>query len=230
MAQKAMKIHPLCRLFGSMAPMPAEELAQLTADIRENGIKVPILVNPKRDTIYDGFTRWKIAYDLKLKLPADRFEVFKGKDEEIEKEILSRNLFRRHMTDDQRVAIVDKIRGPQLEKEAKERQSAAGSFKGKGKAKLDGQGSVAAKIAKEAGVSTHKAKQAEKARKAGALEDVISKKTKLRDAAKKGTTKRKPRKEVSFEDQVYKKWTAWINRYPPPQRRQVMALVKKWIG
>lgn len=228
MAKKVMKIHPLCRMFGQIAPMPKAELAQLTEDIRANGIKVPILINKKKDTVLDGFTRWKIAYDLKLKLPNDRFEVFRGKDEEIEKEILSRNLFRRHMTDDQRVALVDKIRGPQLEKEAKERQSKAGSFKGK--ASLEGKGSVAEKIAKEAGVSEHKAEQAERARKAGTLDDVIAKKTKLRTAAKKGKTKRKPRKEVPFEDQVYKKWTAWINRFPPPQRREVMKLVKGWIG
>src|SRR5262245_54448672 len=118
---KIMKVHPLCRMFGALAPMPEKEHAELVEDIRQNGIKVPILVNAKKDTILDGYTRWKIAYDLKLKLADDRFEVFKGKDEEIEAEILSRNLFRRHMTDEQRVALVSKLRGPQLEKEAKKR-------------------------------------------------------------------------------------------------------------
>ena len=149
MADKAMKVHPLCQMFGSVAPLPKAQLQELTDDIKEHGIKVPILVNKKRDTIIDGLTRWKIAHDLGLKIAKADFEVFTGGDDEIEGEILSRNLFRRHMSEDQRVAVVTKLRRPALEKEAKERQSAAGSFKGD--AKVDGKGSVAAKIAKEAG-------------------------------------------------------------------------------
>src|SRR6266542_2095168 len=174
---KAMKVHPLCRMFGQIAPMPKKELAQLTADIKQNGIKVPILINRKKDTILDGHTRWKIAYDLKLELADDQFEVFEGEDAEIEREILSRNLYRRHLTDDQRIAILSKLRGPQLEKEARERQQAtqlAGKTGGKFAKKAIGddenivadtsqvKGSVAAKLAKEAGTSEHKARQAER--------------------------------------------------------------------
>lgn len=235
MANKVMKVHPLCQQFSRLAPISNEERAEMMEDIKQNGVKVPILIDRKKTTILDGLTRHRIAHDLNLKLKPENFEVFKGKDEEIEKEILSRNLFRRHMTDDQRVAIVSLLRGPQLEKEAKERQSAAGSFKGKakknGNGKTDAEGSVAAQISKSAGVSQHKAEQAEKARKAGLLDDVAAKKTSLRAAAKKaGTKPRKPKKEVPFEDAVYKKWQAWINRFSPPERRKVMALVKGWIG
>jgi hypothetical protein len=119
--------------------------------------------------------------------------------------------------------------GPELQQQAKERQSKAGSFKGK--ANLDGKGSVAAQLAKTAGVSRHKGEQAEAARKSGALDDVIAGKTKLRSAAKKATKKtRKGKTEVPFEDQVYKRWTKWINFYAPPARRDVMKLVKGWIG
>ena len=82
------------------------------------------------------------------------------------------------------------FRGEQLEKEAKERQAdKGGSFKGKGKGNGKGngnsgaKGSVAAHIAKEAKVSTHKAEQALKAKKAGMLEDVVSGKVSLRKAA-----------------------------------------------
>jgi hypothetical protein len=228
MAEKVMKVHPLCQMFGQVAPMPKEDHAQLLEDIRANGVKVPILVNRKKDTILDGLTRWKIAHDLKIKLGPDRFEVFKGKDDEIESEIMSRNLFRRHMTEDQRASMVTKMLRPQLEKEAKERQSAAGSFKGE--AKLDGKGSVAEKIAEKAGVSQFKAEQAIKADKAGMTEDVISKKTKLSKAASKaGTKPRKPKKEVPFEDQVYAKWTQWINRFSPPLRQRVRDMVQVWL-
>lgn len=231
MAVKAMKIHPLCRMFGAQAPMPPKEMDDLIEDIKQNGIKVPILVNKKRDTILDGATRWRIAYDLKLDIPKKEFEVFQGKDDEIEGEILSRNLFRRHMTPKERSEIVSKILGPKLEKEAKERQSAAGSFK----KKQDGAdaGATVAHLAKKAGVSVHTQKQSEKLRKADLLDDVIAKK-KTRAAALKqaGTKRRKPSKPKvvpPFEDVVYKKWCTWINKFGS-QKRRVMELVKGWIG
>ena len=125
--KKVMKIHPLCRMFGKLAPLNKDEKAQMMEDIRVNGIRVPILVNKKKkDTILDGATRWGMAYDLKLdrtdpeKVP---FTVFESDDEaEIKKEIASRNLHRRHMNDEQRVAIVSELFGQQLEAEAKERK------------------------------------------------------------------------------------------------------------
>jgi len=233
-------------MFGQIAPMPKKELAQLTADIKQNGIKVPILINRKKDTILDGHTRWKIAYDLKLELADDQFEVFEGEDAEIEREILSRNLYRRHLTDDQRIAILSKLRGPQLEKEARERQQAtqlAGKTGGKFAKKAIGddenivadtsqvKGSVAAKLAKEAGTSEHKARQAEKARKGGGLDDVLAGKEKLHKAAAKAPAKtRTSKKEVPFEDQVYSRWTRFVNHYPPADRRTVMELAVAWVG
>jgi hypothetical protein len=248
---KAIKVHPLCRKFHGLAKMPDEELAQMKADIEANGIKLPILVNKNRDTILDGLTRWEIAHDLKLKLDprdpeCDCFEVFEGSDDEIQAEILSRNLYRRHITDDDRVVIIGMFRGPQLEKEARERMKKgrpprtypenkigsgrAGSF---GKPVPEG-GSVAEQIAKEAGVSKHKGEQEEKARKAGMLDDVLDHKIKLREAAKKaGKKSRKPTGKAKitkppFADEVYKKWTAWLNRFGS-QRREVMELVVTWV-
>src|SRR5215475_1963308 len=84
MANKTMKVHPLCQMINSMAPLPKDQMAELVADIKTNGIKVPILV--KGPTILDGLTRHRIAFDLKIEVPT---EEFKGKDEDIEKEILS---------------------------------------------------------------------------------------------------------------------------------------------
>ena len=113
-----------------------------------------------------------------------------------------------------------------MEKEAKERQkegrrqlpltAGSGAFKGKGKGKGknrngDTEGSVAAHIAKETGSTQYKAEQAEKAPKAGLLDDVIAKKTTLRKAASKaGKKTRKPKPEVSFEDAVILRWVRWI--------------------
>ena len=248
---KTMKVHPLCKLFGELAPMPEEQYAEMVANIKANGIKVPILVNQQQNTILDGHTRWKIAYELELTEDQIPFEVFKGNPEREADEILSRNLYRRNMTDDQRVAIVSKLRGPQLETEAKERQSAGGGDKRSEAYHQNNKSDpddvpqtafaeteissdaepihVAAKIAKEAGVSEHKGRQAEKARKAGTLENVIAGKEKLHTAAKKTPSKRKPREPVPWEDSVYAHWTRFINHYPPDVRRQVHSLVLGWI-
>lgn len=233
-------------MFSTVAPLSTGERGELLEDIKQNGIKIPILVDRKKTTILDGLTRWRIAHDLKLKPGAIPMEVFKGKDESIPAEILSRNVHRRHLSDDQRAALVSKIRGPELEKEAKDRQSAGGGDKRStayvensvtGRAagsfgKKEGvQGSVAEKIATEAGTTIHKAKMAEKARKGGLLDDVVAGKEKLAKAAKKaGKSKRKPakKKEIPFADVVFKKWTQWINRFSPPDRQNVMVMVKEW--
>jgi hypothetical protein len=270
---KAMKVHPLCLTFSTIAPLSKQERAEMLEDIKQNGIKIPILINEAGDTIIDGYTRWKIAYDLGLRKSQVPIQRFKCKAEEIEGEILSRNLFRRHMTDDQRLAIFAKVKGPQLEKEAAERKEAGRKAGGKarhgqlkhqnsissfsegseayvenkisdppeeayaensGKLKSDADscgkelpegGSVAAQIAQRMGVSQRKAEQIEKARKAGMLDEVITGEQRLREAAAKTGKKRK---DVPFEDAVYKKWSAWLNRFAPEQRR-VMELIHDWI-
>jgi ParB-like chromosome segregation protein Spo0J len=218
-------------MFSQIAPLSKEERAEMFADIKENGIKVPLLVNKKKDTIYDGYTRWGIAYDLKLAPKDIPMDVFTGTEEEIEAAILSRNLFRRHMSDSERAALVSKILGPIAEKEAKQRQSAAGSFDDKSKGKGTGKGKRVAELAKKAGVSEHKMAQAEKARKAGMIDDVLSKKTTLRKASQAGGTRKKsgePAKELSFADALYKKWTAFVNRIDHPKRRQALELIAGW--
>ena len=83
-------------------------------------------------------------------------------------------------------------------------------------------------------MSEHKARQAEKARKAGVLGDVLSKKTSLREAASRGQTKKRKTAEWTFaelskalsqphpgeiaNDQLYKKWTKWLNQFAPSAR------------
>jgi ParB-like chromosome segregation protein Spo0J len=230
--KKALNIHPVAKLFPTL---PAKEMKELKADIATRGIVMPILVNKKRDTILDGRNRWMIAHDLGFKDLGDKkdqvpFDVFDGSEDEAVAEILSRNLFRRHMTDEQRVTLVAKLRGPALEKEAKERMAKKGTF---GVNKADGKkGSVAEHVAKEAKVSQHKAEQALKVAKAGLAEDVIANKTSLKKAAKtvdKKQGSKKVAKVVTFEEEVWKRWDKWIKSFTPPQRTQVMELVVGFI-
>jgi ParB-like chromosome segregation protein Spo0J len=235
-SNKTFKVHPLARKFSrkdddklGTTAMSDQEYADLKEDIRANGLKIPILINKKKDTILDGATRWKIAHELKMTLPDDAFEVFQGKPEEEEGEIISRNVLRRHLTPDQRAMIISMTFGPAEEKAAKERQSAAGSFKGK--AKLDGKGSVAEALAKKAGVGKSTMEKAEKIRKSGGAElaeDVLAGKQRISKAAKKVPSKRKPKQEKPFEDVVYAKWITWFNRFAPPARNRVRELVHGW--
>jgi hypothetical protein len=45
-----------------------------------------------------------------------------------------------------------------------------------------------------------------------------------------GKAPRKPKKEPSFENQVYKKWTQWLKRFPHEKRREVTNLVHEWTA
>lgn len=221
-----MEIHPVAKMFPTI---PAKEMKELKADIEANGISVPILVNRAKDTIIDGRNRYMIAMELGFDVNDPKkvpLEVFKGTEDEIPQVVLSRNVFRRHLNNDQRVALVAKIRLPQLEAEAKDRMAKKGSF---GAPSADGKkGSVAAHIAKEADVSTHKAEQAVKAHKAGQLGAVIEKKKSLKQAADAAPSKAKPKKapkEKSFEDKVLEKWDRFMKAFAPQQRRQVREVI-----
>jgi hypothetical protein len=163
------------------------------------------------------------------------YDTFMGTDEEIPAEILRLNVFRRHLTDDQRMAAISKVRGPMLEKEAKARQAEGakapqgkgGSFKKNGK----NGGATVAQLAKEAKATPYKAQQAEKARKAGLIDDVIAKKMTLKQAAKQaGGGKRKPRKvQLTLEDEVWQKWARFLKNWPQTQHREVFGYVTTFI-
>jgi ParB-like chromosome segregation protein Spo0J len=222
-----MKIHPFARTFDTLG---GDELELLRDDIKANGIVVPILVNKKLDTIIDGRNRWQIATELGIQKDVP-YDVFQGKDSEIEAEILRLNVFRRHLTEDQRIGYVSKVLGPKYEKAARERQLAAGkksgSFKGNGE-----KGTSVAQLAAAGKTTTHKMGQAEKARKAGLIEDVIQKKMTLKQASKKaGVSKKKPRKTVrTFEDEVWMAWSRLLKHWPQTQHREVIKHVQTFIN
>jgi ParB-like chromosome segregation protein Spo0J len=218
-----MMLHPLASEFPMLT---AKEYKELKADIEVNGIKFPILVNKKKDTIYDGRTRYLIAMELGFKGKKIPMDIWEGKEEDVAKEIISRNILRRHLSPDQRVGIVTKLRAPQLEKEAAERRDAARKTKGSFGGNKEVKGSVAAHIAKETQVSQHKAEQALKARKAGLLEDVIVGTRPLRSASKKVATKKRAKKVIPFEDVVWAKWKKFLNQFALDQKSEVRRIVR----
>ena len=229
---KTLKVHPFAQTFGILQ---GEELNELREDIKANGVRVPIVVNKKRDTILDGRNRWMIATELGISNDVlAGADVFKGSDEDIPFEILRLNVFRRHLSEDQRIAYVSKVLGPKLEKEAKARQGQAGKAGKSGSFKKNGngdKGASVAQLAKDAKSTTYKAQQAEKARKAGLIDDVIEKKMTLKQAAKSVKPKsRKPRKEVSFEDEVYARWKRFLNNWPTTQHQRVFDCVIEFLS
>ena len=224
-----LKIHPFAKTFPTIG---GQELIDLREDIEKNGIVVPILVNKKRDTILDGRNRWMIATELGISKDVP-YDVFQGSDDDVPAEILRLNVFRRHLDDDQRTAFISKVRGPAVEKAAKERQLETAKAGGKsGSFKKNGEtGSSVAQLAKEAKTTTHKMGQAEKARKAGLIDDVIQKKMTLKQAAKKaGSGKAKPRKITrTFEDEVWAAWSRLLKKWPQTQHRDVIKYVQGFI-
>ena len=106
--------------FALKFPPPSEKnRTALKADIASNGLLSPIIVNEKSE-ILDGRHRYEICRELGLKpRVVQLFELLGGKQVNEIDFIFSANFHRRHLTDDQRVAIFAEFL-PQLRKEAQE--------------------------------------------------------------------------------------------------------------
>lgn len=226
MSLKVMKVHPAAAAF---PVIKSKEFNELKADIVAHGIKQPIIVNKAKDQIIDGRNRYMIANELKMKQEDVPFEVFKGTEEDIVNEVISRNILRRHLSDEQRIAIITKLRAPQIEAEA-----AADKKSGKGAKK--GKGETADRLAAEAQTTQHKGRQALDVAKhggKGALEKVIEGKKKLGKAAKEARAKKpkstKKKKEVTLEDEVTKRFHRFMDHWPVTMHRDIKKILRKLI-
>lgn len=222
---KTYKVHPAAMAFPRM---PASEFADMKESIRTGGIKIPILVTTK-GVLLDGRNRVAAAYDLKLSDKDVPTEVFKGTEEEAVAEIIARNITRRHLTDDQRVALTAKLLGKELTKQAKADRASGKAAKGKGG------GEVADRIAKAAKVSQHKGRAAmETAKSPKDLDAVIAGKTKLSDAKKAAqkktgkTPKQKP--EKTLREQVQAKFLRLMESFAVNQYREVRKILRELLA
>jgi ParB/Sulfiredoxin domain len=220
---KVYKVHPAALAFPQM---PASEFNELKADIAANGIRMPILVNKEEDTIIDGRNRMVAARDLKLPDSEIPLEVFSGTEDEALGQIVSRNIMRRHLTDDQRVAIVAKLRGRQLIDEAEVRERAgiaAKSIKGRSWQQ----------VATEAKVSQHKARAALETVKHAPidLDKVIEGKEKLRTAYARARAKRPatPKPQKSLREHVETKFLGLMECFAVTQYRDVRAILRELL-
>src|SRR6516225_7559569 len=100
------EVHPASELFPWMG---REEFNELKRDIKENGVRFPVIFH--KGQLLDGRNRMAACEELKVKCPR---EEYKGKDPI--GFIISSNINRRHLTDDQRITLVAKLRSGDLSK------------------------------------------------------------------------------------------------------------------
>jgi len=216
--------------------MTKDDFAALKVDIKARGVIQPIIVTPK-DEILDGRNRYAACEELKITPPV---EVYKGTDPV--GEVISRNILRRNLTDDQRVAIVAKLRGTEIQEEGKAAQR-ANLKKGAVKSAAAPKGSSKERVAKEAKVGTGKARAAIAAAKHDpkALDDVIAGKTKLAAAGKSAAAKKtekdkaagkvpKTKKELPLRTRVEKKWQRFMESFSVTDYKAVREIVRELVA
>lgn len=220
-------VHPKAKELSEwLQVLSSKEAKELKDDIAANGVQVPILLTKDGKQIIDGRNRWMVAHELKLQsVPV---EYYQGTDENIPKVILSRNVFRRHLTNDQRIAVMVHVLAPPMEKEAADRKSGkAGRFNGGSKSEV--KGSVAAQLAKELKVSQHKTEQALRARKAGVLRQAMSGRKSLRQAASARPRKSRKPKVKTFEQEVWQAYRRLLAKFEHEQHREVKKHLRNFL-
>jgi ParB-like chromosome segregation protein Spo0J len=166
--QLELTVHPFAMKFPPLTP---EARAGLKADIQQNGLLHSIVVNQSNE-ILDGRHRYEICLELGLKPAVVQLaDLLGGKVISEIEFIFSANFHRRHLTDDQRVAIYTEFL-PELRKQAQENLAGTlirGRLKGgapiRNKAcakntRLQKKGGVRAKLAEMANVGPGKAQRA----------------------------------------------------------------------
>lgn len=236
-------VHPVA----AMLPLlDAEEFKLLKEDLKENGQLDDIIM--QGDVLIDGRNRMTALEDLGIK---PKISEFSGTEEQIVAFIISKNFHRRHLTEDQRVAFIAKVRGPAIIAEAKK------DMPGKSKATKLGKGESRDRLAAEAKTSKHKAEQALSVVKTEPpprdpseppslpgqpdpvkpIDEVIAGKKTLKEAAKaakakkKANTPPKPAKaEKSLLEQVGKQVARVVAGYPVSVQSQVRKIIVQLCG
>jgi hypothetical protein len=101
---KPLEVHPLADI---LPEMTEEEFKALEADIRLNGLQVPIVIFEGK--ILDGRNRYKAARKM---LKQENFRVYEGHDPVAQ--VLALNVNRRHLSTSQRALIAAKIASAKL--------------------------------------------------------------------------------------------------------------------
>jgi ParB-like chromosome segregation protein Spo0J len=207
-------VHPAADNFPLLE---GKDYGELKAAIAARGLSVPIV--KKGNVILDGRNRLRACEELGVE---PQFIEYDGNDEV--GLIVSMNLLRRHLTDDQRVAILAKLRGLQLSKEAARRKHGGVPVKSP-------QGRVREQIAREAKVGEHKARSALIAVRHAPdiLDEVIAGNVKLSDARRVTETrapkKSRPKAELPLEQRVKKAFLNFMLKFAVTDYREVRRIL-----
>jgi ParB-like chromosome segregation protein Spo0J len=152
-------VHPIASLFPLLEGKDYEELKK---SIEQHGQQQPIIV--RNGVLIDGRNRLKVLLDLRRQPVVQEYN---GKLP-VEEYILIENLFRRHLTDDQRMMITTQVMLQKETEAAQARQQEAGKQQGRSRPKKLGakstqairQPKVSEKIAAAAKGTDYQARQA----------------------------------------------------------------------
>ncbi len=202
------KVHPLCALFPDLPP---DEFKKLKDDIQAHGQQEPIMLSADGEVLLDGRHRLRACKELGIQPRVERFLQpimrkvneglgFTAKPPITDADyIWSKNILRRHLTADQRVAIAH--RWSDAEKAAaKERQREHGhTAPGRSKENTSGESAQSVRsrtaIAQKAHVSEHKVRQVESVAKSKPelLPKIESGEMTLKDVTKATRVRKKPK-------------------------------------
>jgi ParB/Sulfiredoxin domain len=196
-------VHPAADM---LPDLPANEFEQLKADIEDRGLLEPILM--KRGHVVDGRHRLRACAELGI---PPRFEEYH--EDDIVHEIVSRNIFRRHLTARERADLVAKMCGDKLIAEADARRKS--NLRHSSNVSTDTiDGSTREKVAKLARVSPATAQRAIAALK------------------RKQSIAKKPRRKtiLPFDQDVIKRIDRWLDHWPVTQHRAVRKIVREYFA
>jgi ParB-like chromosome segregation protein Spo0J len=216
-------IHPAAM---ELPELSVTEFTELKTDIKARGLIVPIL--KRGHVILDGRHRLRACQELGIE---PRFVEHDGGDEI--GDIFVRNVLRRHLTPDQRVALIAKFRGRVLSEEAQARKHLGRPNLGLNS--TQGSGRVHQLLSAQAKVSDHKARQALATRKhsTALLDEVIDGKIELKNAAAiarqlKAAVK-KPKPTKTLRQVVCERFQRFMDYWSIDQHREIKNILRSML-
>jgi ParB-like chromosome segregation protein Spo0J len=224
---QSLEVHPAAAEFPLLG---GREFEELKADIKERGLLKPIV--KKGNVILDGRNRLRACQELNIH---PLFIEYEGNDEV--DFIVGANILRRHLTSDQRVAILAKSRASAIEGAAEARRKAGVTVISAG-----GSGEAGSMLAEEARVGRDRARVALALRKHSPemLDAVIRGKEKLSaaaaksrsrhaEASKQGAQKRLNAAMKPLGDRVRAKFIRFMDAFPITEHREVRDVLRQCL-
>ena len=227
--QVNLEIHPAAKEFPQLKGKEFEELKE---DIRLRGLVKPLI--KKGNVLLDGRNRLRACQDLGIE---PEFEEYLGED--AVGLIISCNIHRRHLTDDQRAATLAKLHGLRLRLEGDARMKAGVAVVLDSTQGLQTRpGKAYEQLAEEGKISPHRARAALHVEKytPSLLDDVIAGKVKLAQAAKLAKARRLEarqghvKKELTLQERVEKKFLRLMQSFTVQEYPKARNIIRDLVA